>query len=86
MIFDTRAPADLVFDPTHANGKVRYPVKYLSLQLLSEQNAPVGLTSRPHHDHECFDSLTWIALPATGFDFQPQTRFTDTKIIIVHLP
>ena len=28
--------------------------------------------------------LTWIVLPATGIDFQPQTRYADTKISIVH--
>ena len=34
-----------------------------------------GLTSKPRHAHESLkDSLTWIPLPATGLDFQPQTR------------
>ena len=28
--------------------------------------------------------LTWIVLPATGIDFQPQTRYADTKVSIVH--
>lgn len=28
--------------------------------------------------------LTWIVLPATGIDFQPQTRYADTKASIVH--
>jgi hypothetical protein len=83
--FDTRAPADLVFAPTPANWKGRYPAECLSLLLLSAHYAPVGLTTRPHHAHESFDSLTWIVLPATGFDFQPQTRFTDTKFIIEHV-
>ena len=35
----------------------------------------VGLTSKPHHDHQLrfWRWLTWIPLPATGLDFQPQT-------------
>ena len=33
-----------------------------------------GLTSKPHHAHNDFALLTWIVLPATGLDFQPQTR------------
>ncbi len=35
---------------------------------------PAGLTSKPHHAHGGFAPLTWIVLPATGIDFQPQTR------------
>lgn len=31
-----------------------------------------GLTSRPHYDQHRFGCLTWIPLPATGLDLQPQ--------------
>ena len=33
-----------------------------------------GLTSKPHHAHGNFAPLMWIVSPATGIDFQPQTR------------
>ena len=52
--FDIRVPADLVFAPTLANWKDRYPAICLSLLLLSKcmfRYASVGLTSRPHHAH-----------------------------------
>jgi len=42
------------------------------LLLLSTLSA--GLTSKPHHAHN-FSLLMWIVLPATGLDFQPQTRY-----------
>ena len=67
--------ADLVFDPTLACWRVRYPESssHYCLSRLSERT-PTGLTSKPHHAHGSFVPLTWIALPATGIDFQPQTR------------
>ena len=51
---DIRVPADLVFAPTPANWKCRYPAMCLSLLPLSKcmfRYASVGLTSRPHHAH-----------------------------------
>jgi len=41
--FDTRASADLVFAPTLANRKIRYPALRLSLTLLSEQLSRLDL-------------------------------------------
>ncbi len=47
------------------------PGTCLSLLTLSISSA--GLTSKPHHAQYSFKHLTWIALPATGIDFQPQS-------------
>ena len=84
--FDTRVPADLVFAPTPANWKCRYPAICLSLLPLSkcmfEMLRLDLLLDRTMLTGLC--PLTWIVLPATGIDFQPQTRYADTKASIVH--
>ena len=51
------------------------------LLTLSEYNLD-GLTSKPHHAPRRFGRITWIALPATGIDFQPQTRMNHPSSII----
>ena len=65
--------ADLVFDPTLAVRSVRSYTQCAPLLALSELLLD-GLTSKPHHAPRHFGRITWIALPATGIDFQPQTR------------
>ena len=73
--FDTRVPADLVFAPTPANWKCRYPAMCLSLLPLSKCMFDMLrldlLLDRTMLTGLC--PLTWIVLPATGIDFQPQT-------------
>ena len=69
-----RKTADLVFTPTPAGWSVRsWDARPPTTDPLGSFR-PAGLTSRPHYDHRRFGRLTWIALPATGIDFQPQTR------------
>ena len=84
--FDIRVPADLVFAPTPANWKCRYPAMCLSLLPLSKCMFDMLrldlLLDRTMLTGLC--PLTWIVLPATGIDFQPQTRYADTKVSIVH--
>ena len=54
------------------------PTRLLELSLLSSlfvlSVLPAGLTSKPHHAQKHFCFLTWVVLPATGLDLQPQTR------------
>lgn len=71
---DKRQTADLVFAPTLACWSFCYP-EMSSHYSLSRVRipCPAGLTSKPHRAQKHFGSLTWIALPATGIDFQPQT-------------
>ena len=43
-----------------------------------------GLTSKLRHDHcRLADQLTWIPLPVTGLDFQPQTQTTATPSLLI---
>jgi len=76
----TQIPADLVFAPTPAGGKVRYPV--LTSHYCFSRTDPAGLTSKPHHAHGNFTPLTWVVLPATGIDFQPQTRNLNNRFVL----
>lgn len=79
--------ADLVFAPTSAAWRFRYWAfashYYLSRVCITH---PDGLTSKPHHAHRRFGRLTWIASPAAGIDFQPQTRQIETIVIIALRP
>ena len=40
---------------------------------LAEILYAAGLTSKLHRAHSKFSLLTWIVLPVTGIDLQPQT-------------
>ena len=73
-------PADLVFDPTLAVRSVR-SYTYCAPLLTLSGFALDGLTSKPHHAPRRFGRITWIVLPATGIDFQPQTRYEHPRIL-----
>ena len=73
------APADLVFDPTHAVREVA--LRFTRPHALLSGRTPDGLTSRPHHAPRRFGRITWTALPATGIGLQPQTRRNQPPIL-----
>ncbi len=75
--FDHLSPYRLTwsFAPHPPTGGFAHKPSRSPLLPLSAATPPVGLTSKPHHAHGIIVPLMWIVSPATGIDFQPQTRF-----------
>lgn len=63
-------PPDLVFNPTLASWKFSFMITTPSLG----SNRLDLLLGRTMIVLRFLAELTWIALPATGINFQPQTR------------
>lgn len=64
-------PPDLVFSPTLASWKFSSSSYHNSF---SRQCRLDLLLGRTMISFPLLENLTWIASPATGIDFQPQTR------------
>ena len=60
-----------------------FATKLYAAHYCPSRACPTGLTSKPHHAHGGFAPLMWIASPATGIDFQPQTRFY-SQLVLYH--
>ena len=65
-------PLDLVFSPTLASWE--FSSRFISQLLLSALRRLVLHLGRTMISFPLLESLTWIASPATGIDFQPQTQ------------